>query len=77
METASSLPPEKNKLFDKARIHCGIGNPVYDNCLTGTPAIKVMHGNQKSANISLSPLGGLRECSKQILQKEHQTPLIF
>lgn len=59
IDTVSSLLPEKIKFFDEAGIHYGIGNPVYDNSLKGTPAIEVTHGNQKGANISLSLLCGL------------------
>ena len=55
----SSLPPEKLKFFDEAGFHCGIGRPVYGNSLKGTPAIEVIYGNTKGANITLSLLCGL------------------
>ena len=59
IDTVSSLQPEKLKFFDEAGVHCGIGNPVYGHSLKGTPAIKVMRGNLKGANITLSLLCGL------------------
>ena len=59
IDTVSSLPPEKLKFFDEAGVHCGIGNPVYGHSLKGTPAIEVIRGNLKGANITLSLLCGL------------------
>ena len=59
IDTVSSLPPEKLKFFDEAGFHCGIGRSVYGNSLKGTPAIEVIYGNTKGANITLSLLCGL------------------
>ena len=55
----SSVLPEKIKFFSEAEIYCEIGNSVYDNSLKGTPASKVMRGNQKGASITLNLLCGL------------------
>ena len=59
IDTVSSLPPEKLKFFNEAGFHRGIGRPVYGNSLKGTPAIEVIYGNNKGANITLSLLCGL------------------
>ena len=58
IDTVSSVLPEKIKLSE-AEIYCEIGNSVYDNSLKGTPASKIMRGNQKGANITLNLLCGL------------------
>lgn len=57
--TLSSVLPEKIKFFSEAEINSEIGNSVYDNSLKGTPASKIMRGNQKGVNITLNLLCGL------------------
>ena len=59
IDTVSSVLPEKIKFFSEAEINCEIGNSVYDNSLKGTPASKIMRGNQKGVNITLNLLCGL------------------
>ena len=58
IDTVSSVLPEQIKVFSEAEIYFEIGNSVYDNSLKGTPASKIMHGNQKGANITLNLLCG-------------------
>ena len=53
------MPPEKLKYFDEAGINVGTGNPVYGHALSGQPAIEVISGNMKGANVTLNLLCGL------------------